>query len=159
VDAHIHVGFQKTTDDFRIIRVPPAEVLEAFVRFGWRLEGRQEGRHVPAWCWSNDDRKPARFEYRGTQSGLIEAVRQAQLDRNCIGTRIWWPETWQGGDLYVYQREQTLLLGRPDGGVWRELPGSDYGGFTDYNWYVPRLVKPLELIGAGVYEVRSYYHF
>ena len=158
VDAHIHIGLQKATEDFRILRVRPTEIIEAFVRFGWRLEGRLGGQHVPAYCWSHvEGRGAEQVEYTGGEAGVLEAVGRWQLDRNSIGVKIWWPETWQGGNFFIDQREQTLLLGRTDGGVWRELEGFD--AFTDYNWYVPKLVKPLEMVGAGVYEVRSWYHF
>jgi hypothetical protein len=156
--ARIRVAFQKCAENYRIVRVRPSEVFDAFIRFGWSLEGRVDGQHVPARLWSFDD-PLGQLEYQGSQAAALDTVRQWEPDRASIAAVIWWPQAWQGGDLYVHQREQSLSLGLnlanwrafPD--LDRELPG--YKHFPDLNWYIPKLVRPLELIDAGAYEVTT----
>lgn len=147
-DAIIKMGFQKVIENYQIVRVRPLEIVQGFIGTGWSLN-TAEGRGR---CWDNEGR-----EFFGKQEEMLEQIAVWQKDRDCIGTGIVWPETGDGGNLFVYQRDQRLTLGDPTtGSRWRFLPG--FNAFVDYNWYVPKLISAVEETGAGVYEVEAWYH-
>ena len=154
-DAHINIGFQKVVGNFQIVRVKPLEIIQGLISTGWSLN-TAEGRYGRCWTWRSESARE-RQEFMGKQEDMLEHIAVWQKDDDCVSAGIIWPETGDGGDLYVHQREQMLTLGKPTtGSRWRELPG--FEAFTDYNWYVTKLVKAVEAAGAGVYEVKAWYH-
>ena len=130
--------------DIRLIQkyhaIEMKHIIKTLVDYGWNIFRDGEI------CYSTLDiednfnswLKPINLD------ALSNILEQKKLISNVISVQMTWENTEVGGELTFYPKIPNISCSFNPDATRKRMPPEDPYGMTDFQWYLPKIVPPLD---------------